>query len=214
MGMALRTFLSLAATLTLSLNALACTPAAATATVKTGAWTAARPSEQLTPTVREALATHRKLEIERLHAYAAAGQFPHNTPPVNQPHMFKDSTGRLCAVASLIHQDGHDDIVDSVASTHNGLVVSEEKSGPVIDWVLTSGLTQDEVARIQRPAPMLRPPQPVAALGLAAKLAPAAPTEAEMVSTLRMQLALIEEELVAQTDVSLDKAVSRLTAGS
>jgi hypothetical protein len=103
--------------------------------------------------------------------------------------MFKDEAGRRCAIAHLIHLDGHDEVVDRYARTKNDVVVIDETRGELRDWVLTSGLTADEVDRIQKPAPMvMRPPPrpvvvappattpPVVVAAASARLEPVVPT--------------------------------------
>jgi hypothetical protein len=130
-------------------------------------------------------------------------------------HFFRDADGRLCAVANLVHQDGRDDLVDAVVRTNNALVVSDVHDGALHDWILASGLTQEELSRIQRPAPMIRPtaiaPLPLPAPKPAAAVA-ALPTEAEMRAQIQGKLAAIEAQLVADTDASLDVAVERRLA--
>jgi hypothetical protein len=170
--------------------------------------------------LRAQLAAHRQLEIARLHAYGQAGLFPRNTTVAPTGHFFRDADGRLCAVANLVHQDGRDDLVDAVVRTKNDLVVADVHDGALYDWVLASGLTQEELARIQRPAPRIRPslsPTPKPAVAHPAPKptpAPVAalPTEDDMRAQLQAQLAVIEKQLGDDTEASLDTAVSRMLA--
>jgi len=179
------------------------------------------------PSTRDVLAQHRRQQIERLRAYAQAGAFPHNTTTDAPLHMFRDAQGNYCAVANLIHQDGRDDLVETTVKTRNDLAVADVSDGPVMDWVLASGLTKEEVVRIQEPAPRMRSqptpepravaPTPVKKIVPVAvvKPAPAAPkglTEAEMQAKIRAHVAEVLSELEANTAKSLDLAVARREA--
>jgi hypothetical protein len=181
------------------------------------------PTADTRAAVRAELAAHRRLQVARLHAYAQAGVFPRNTKVAPTGHFFRDAGGRLCAVANLVHQDGRDDLVDAVVRTKNDLVIDDVHDGALYDWILSSGLTQEELARIQRPAPIMMPPpaktgDPFAAwpLPTLAPLVPGAkkklPTEAEVRADLQAQLAAIEAQVISDTDASLDAAVERLLA--
>jgi hypothetical protein len=105
--------------------------------------------------VRANLAVHRAEQIARLHAYAEAGAFPHNTSVAPSLHMFRDAAGRYCAVANLVHRDGRDDLVEATVRDQNDLAIADVHGGPMMDWVLASGLTQEELVRIQAPAPFI-----------------------------------------------------------
>jgi hypothetical protein len=165
--------------------------------------------------LRARLATHREQALTRLHAYAEAGAFPVNTTQAPTGHFFRDSEGRYCAVANLVHQDGRDDLVDDVVRTQNALVVSDIHDGPLYAWILTSGLTQEELAHIQRPAPMvLRRPVDDLVAAKPAPPTPKLPTVEQMRDSLRAQLAGIEADLRRDTDASLDVAVERLVAAT
>jgi len=158
--------------------------------------------------VRAELAAHRVQELDRLREYARAGAFPVNTTQGPTGHFFKDAAGHYCAVANLVHQDGRDDLVDSVVRTNNALVISDVHDGPLHDWILASGFTQEELARIQLPAPMVRLPSPRPA-AIAANPAPLVTVD-QMREAVRVHLATVEAELVRNTDESLDRATDRL----
>ncbi len=173
------------------------------------------------------LARHRAEQIERLHAYAESGVFPHNYTSAEPLHMFKDGAGRMCAVANLVHKDGITDLVDQTSREHNEVALADVKSGPLLDWALGSGLTMEEVARIQRPAPMMRPsvvvrpskPPAVAnapiktPVPVMANIKPLR-DEAAMQRELRAHFAAVEHELNTATEASLDVAVERWLAAN
>ncbi|HEX8796205.1 MAG TPA: hypothetical protein VF765_34885 [Polyangiaceae bacterium] len=153
--------------------------------------------------VRAQLAAHRDEQMARLEAYSRAGQFPHDYTTAPSLHMFRDADGRLCAVANLVHQDGRDDLVETTVRTRNDLVVADVHDGPMLDWMLGSGLTQEELARIQAPAPVLAAP-PV-------RPAPPRVDEVAMIAAIRAHIAQVEAELRANREKSLDVAVDRWT---
>lgn len=102
---------------------------------------------------REVLAARRAENIARLEAYAEAGRFPLNLERVGLEHTFMDASGSRCGVAELIWQSGHEALVVATYQDRNDVVVADLALGdPLMEWVLTSGLTAEEVAYIQRPA--------------------------------------------------------------
>jgi hypothetical protein len=94
------------------------------------------------------LATQREIALQRLHAYRLAAEFPLDAQGRPQS-MFRDAQGRLCAMASLIDSSGRHDLVDAVARTNNKLKLADVHAGPLLDWMLHSGLTQEEIAMVQ-----------------------------------------------------------------
>ncbi len=168
--------------------------------------------------IRAQLAAHRAEQIERLHAYAEAGEFPHNTTVAPSLHMFRDAAGRYCAVANLVHRDGLDDLVAATVRDRNELAIADVHDGEMMRWVLGSGLTQEELVRIQMPAPFIakptRKPRPAARIAVAKNDAPDAAQEARMVDAVRAHAARMENELRDGTEASLDVAVERWVAAA
>jgi hypothetical protein len=164
-------------------------------------------------TIRAELAAHRAQQVERLHEYAAAGEFPHNTSVAPTLHMFRDANGRYCAVANLVHRDGRDDLVEATVHDQNDLAIADVHDGPMMDWVLASGLTQEELVRVQMPAPILRKPvRPTPTRANVVHDAPEAMTEARMNAAVRAHVTQMEAELRDGTERSLDFAVERWVA--
>jgi hypothetical protein len=60
-----------------------------------------------------------------------------------------DGKGRACAVASLLIQSGQRKVVEQVSKKNNHVRIADLAGGPVVDWILISGLTQEECALIQ-----------------------------------------------------------------
>jgi hypothetical protein len=157
--------------------------------------------------IREKLAARRKQQLERLEAYAAARNFPLNVTDPTPSHQLKDMNGTYCAVANLVVQDGLQDVIDAESKTHNDLLFGDVKDGQLYSWILTSGLTQEEIAAIQAPAPYVGegeinapvPPQPIAP-----------PKQTEATEQLQAHFRAVEQQIIANTDASLDLAANRL----
>lgn len=92
----------------------------------------------------------RSKNIAYLHVYWTQGLFPINTDFLDRrvPY-FKDGSNTPCAMAYLIEQSGHQDIVNAVVDSNNHVYVNDIQNGPVIDWIRASGLTKAEAARVQ-----------------------------------------------------------------
>lgn len=107
-----------------------------------------RPQEDL----RATLAKNRARHLDQLHDYWMAGAFPKNEVSSVITNIFRDSEGHLCAVANMIQKDGGNDaLIDETARAHNTIRLADVSAGPLYDWILTSGFTQEEIAMIQVP---------------------------------------------------------------
>jgi hypothetical protein len=155
--------------------------------------------------LQDRLAARRTLNLERLHAYALLGQFPINDVRPGMLNVFIDSAGHICAAANLIHLDGHKDLVKSTAKKTNYIVLADVKQGPLMDWMLTSGFTQEEIALIQEPYFMddqVFNPEP----GPEPQL-----TQREIeVERVRGVLLSVHKQLVANSTKSLELVAERL----
>ena len=107
----------------------------------------ARDVSMLSPEQRHARAE----QIERLRAYAAAGNFPRNDyHPGQQVPYFRDAQGNLCAMAFLIAASGRGDIVDHIARNRNNAYIPDLVDEPgLAGWLEDNGLSLAEAARIQ-----------------------------------------------------------------
>lgn len=93
------------------------------------------------------LAARRAQLISWLHDYRVAGVFPSDgTRPIS---VFVDDRGVRCPMAEMIHLSGRDDLVEAVHRENNTLRLASVHSGPLFDWMLASGLTQEEVVLVQ-----------------------------------------------------------------
>lgn len=103
----------------------------------------------------------RALQVARVTAYARRGVFPRNIDfrGARVPY-FVDDRGVACAVANLMIEDGLREVVGGIAAENNHVRVMDVSSGPLVDWVLESGLLQEEAARIQPSYDFERPYRP------------------------------------------------------
>jgi hypothetical protein len=101
--------------------------------------------------VRAALARARAANLAAFRVYQKKGVFPSNTYQPGKLNVWLDEFGHLCAAATIIKMSGKDALVDQVAEQNNFIRLADVKQGPVMDWILTSGFTQAEIAMIQEP---------------------------------------------------------------
>jgi hypothetical protein len=101
--------------------------------------------------LRAALARRRVHNLAAFRAYVAAGIYPHNYKRTGPLNVWLDPQGHLCAAATMIDRDGHHDLVMATARDNNYLRLLDVTDGPLLDWMLTSGFTLEEIDRIQVP---------------------------------------------------------------
>ena len=112
--------------------------------------------------IRAALTIARAHNIAAFEGYVRRGSYPSNTFTTNIANVWRDRDGHLCAAATMIDTSGAHALVKLVAEQNNFIKLADVKQGPLMDWMLTSGLTQDEVAMIQKPfTPVAKPNAPV-----------------------------------------------------
>lgn len=89
--------------------------------------------------------------VEWLGDYRNGGAFPLNAGFADTAvPIFRDTGGRLCAMAYLIARSGRADIVDRVASARNTAYIRDLVDDPeLVAWLDEWGLAEDEAARIQ-----------------------------------------------------------------
>ena len=107
----------------------------------------ARDVSHLSPAQRAARAEH----IAELRAYRERGVFPHNHDfDGERVPYFVDEHGTRCAMAHLIEQSGHGDLVARVAATANNARIPElAGDSALVAWLDANGLTLAEAARVQ-----------------------------------------------------------------
>ncbi|MDQ3369043.1 MAG: hypothetical protein M3680_26770 [Myxococcota bacterium] len=157
--------------------------------------------------LRARLVANRTANLARFRAYRIAGVYPNNVFSSELANVWRDQDGHYCAAATIIRASGETVLVKQVADENNFIKLADVSQGPVMDWILTSGLTQAELALIQRPfrpvtmKPELRPSQPIL---VDAKL------RAAETRRLAARYRQIESRLERQSKASIDAAVNRL----
>jgi hypothetical protein len=117
--------------------------------------------------IRAKLAQARAANLARFRVYQKKGVFPSNTYTDNKLNVWLDEYGHFCAAATIIKLSGEDDLVQATADQNNFIRLADVTQGPLMSWILTSGLTQDEIAAIQEPMmpvtnePVMEPSQPI-----------------------------------------------------
>jgi hypothetical protein len=103
----------------------------------------------------QALAKRRAHNLAAFRAYRKGGVYPHNFVRSGPLNIWIDEEGHLCAAATMIDKDGKHQLVVDTSETNNQIRLLDVTDGPLMDWILTSGLTLEEIDRIQ--APMVMP---------------------------------------------------------
>ena len=101
--------------------------------------------------VRKALEKRRLKNLAAFRAYRKAGVYPHNFFRPGPLNVWIDQDGHLCAAATMIAKDGKRALVDEIGKTDNFIRLLNVTEGALMDWMLTSGFTIEEIDRIQVP---------------------------------------------------------------
>lgn len=92
----------------------------------------------------------RERNLDLLRAYRQRGEYPRQRhDPKRLVPCFIDAEGRQCAVACLMHASGDAETASKVASEANFARIREMPFVELDDWAAGSGLTKEELARIQ-----------------------------------------------------------------
>lgn len=160
--------------------------------------------------LRHVLAARRAKNIAAFRAYAKRGVYPHNIVRDGALNVWIDEEGHMCAAATMIFRSGAKALVRQVARDDNYIRLANVTDGPVLDWILTSGLTQTEVATIQEPFMRVPEPAPAPIEPVIAQPPPGpSPRQLEdqrLAARYREVLGL----LASWRDDSLDAAIDRL----
>ena len=161
--------------------------------------------------VRAKLAAARAANLARFRAYQQKGVFPSNTFADQMLNVWRDEAGHLCAAATIINASGQAALVAKVAQEDNFIRLADVTDGPLMDWILTSGFTQAEIAAIQEPfSPVMRqqPTEPEPARIVAVDPARRRAEDARLLRKYRQ----VEAMLIKDQRASLEIAVDRLMA--
>jgi hypothetical protein len=107
----------------------------------------------------KALKERRAKNLKSFSAYRKGGVYPHNSWRRGPLNVWMDADGHLCAAATMIDKDGKHALVEKTAETNNNIRLLDVTRGELLDWILTSGFTIEEIDRIQMP--MIEPDMPV-----------------------------------------------------
>ena len=101
--------------------------------------------------VRARLAARRAETVQNFLAYRDGRVYPMVGKPLGgYHHVWIDASGNLCAAATLISKDWGREATIRAGGT-GALKLSTVTAGPLADWILTSGLTHQEIVAIQVP---------------------------------------------------------------
>jgi len=153
--------------------------------------------------VRAALTARRAQNLALFRAYRDGGVYPHNFVQAGKLNVWQDDEGHLCAAATLISNSGNFDLAMTVPATNNFLRLKDVTEGPLMDWMLTSGFTQEEIDAIQEP--FMGRMQPIDEPALD-------PRRVAEDARLRKRYNQVDRMLTKGKRKSLDRAVDRLMA--
>lgn len=91
----------------------------------------------------------RKTSLDRLHAYAERGQFPQQHHSKTPSPVFIDDHGVADPIAALMISAGQAELADHIHTADNHGYIAEMKVDGLKEWIPTTGLTIEELARIQ-----------------------------------------------------------------
>lgn len=151
--------------------------------------------------LRAALAARRAASVDRFLAYRDAGVYPVNTFRPGLQHVWLDEQGNLCAAATIIASDWGRAAASAVSYEDNFIRLADVADGPLLDWILTSGLTHHEIVAIQEPMSFGRE-------------VPAEPDPAVIAEQTRLFAIYtsVERQLRSMAEASLDDATDALMA--
>ncbi len=111
--------------------------------------------------IRAKLIANRATNVANFRAYVRRGVFPSNTYKNGKLNVWIDAAGNMCAAATMINDWGLHDLVIRVADQNNFIRLLDVQTGPLMSWMLMSGLTKAEIVAIQEPGFMVRQRQPI-----------------------------------------------------
>lgn len=156
--------------------------------------------------LRKVLVARRAKNVAAFRAYATRGVYPHNFHTSGALNVWIDEEGRMCAAATMIWKSGAKSLVRKTGRADNFIKLGDVRTGALMDWMLTSGLTQSEVAMIQEPFMGRMQPEPV-------EPEPGSPQwRLAEDARLRARYAEVLATLASNPDASIDAAIDALAA--
>ena len=92
----------------------------------------------------------RERHLDRLADYRERGNFPTNRHRPDRTPLFVGDDGTPCAMASLLREDGREDLIAAVMAAEPTVRIEGlPDDHPVVEWAEANGLTRAEAARVQ-----------------------------------------------------------------
>jgi hypothetical protein len=101
--------------------------------------------------VKSILAARRAKNVKAFRDYARRGTYPRNYINNGSLNIWIDGDGHMCAAATMMWKSGAKSLVRQTQEDNNFIRLADVTDGPLLDWILTSGLTHAEVIEIQAP---------------------------------------------------------------
>lgn len=166
--------------------------------------------------VRAALVELRAKNLASFRTYWKGGVYPSNVYSSKLLNVWRDEDGHFCAAATIMVKSGSEALAIELADDNNFIRLADVEQGPVMDWILTSGFTQEELVSIQKPfmgvakRPSHEQPQPVA-MPLQ-RMKPVIDARLRKAETARLlaKYKVVDKQLTAKQKKSLELAVDRL----
>jgi hypothetical protein len=108
-------------------------------------------SESQRALVKKILTSRRAKNVKAFQTYARRGVYPHNYINNGSLNIWIDGDGHMCAAATMMWKSGAKSLVRQTQEDNNFIRLADVTDGPLLDWILTSGLTHAEVIEIQAP---------------------------------------------------------------
>lgn len=164
--------------------------------------------------LKRVLASRRTKNIAAFRAYATRGVYPHNFVRDGALNVWIDEEGHMCAAATMIFRSGARSLVQRIGREDNYIHLADVSTGPVMDWILTSGLTQDEVATIQEPFMRVPEPQPMPepqpiVVAPVRMPSPRVAEDQRLKARYREVLALLASQQASSLDAAIDRLATR-----
>lgn len=164
--------------------------------------------------VRAALVELRTKNLASFRAYWKGGIYPSNVYSNKLLNVWRDEEGHFCAAATIMVKSGNQALAIKLAEDNNFIRLADVEQGPVMDWILTSGFTQEELVSIQKPF-MGVSQRPIGTSEAAYPLQPMKPVvdaRLRKAETARLlaKYKVVDKQLTTKQKKSLELAVDRL----
>jgi hypothetical protein len=165
--------------------------------------------------VRAALVEARAQNLASFRTYWKGGIYPSNVYTKKLLNVWRDEDGHFCAAATIMVKSGNEALAIKHSDDNNFIRLADVEQGPVMDWILTTGFTQEELVSIQKPfmgvaKRPIAPSQPVAMPLPPVKPAIDARLRKAETARLLAKYKVVDKQLTAKQKKSLELAVDRL----